>query len=227
MFHQVYCLGVAIPSLHESADNFRSILVSSLRRTGVYRSRNRTEAWSLKLPDMKELDPEDGARQHAAWLQWRSAEMAKRLAWCLFEYDNSLSTLTTKRGVTSLQELPDFLPCDECLWEAHSSGSWASMVSLTKKSLQGIPFRRLLRDLLSETPFSDNVSSWWKRCCAQAIARLLWDLKELENSLSNLFAVDSFLESQQVRRKNLLQCLKLLHDSATRPSRPDELVHLK
>ncbi|KIW22529.1 uncharacterized protein PV07_12407 [Cladophialophora immunda] len=226
MLHQVYGLGVGLPSIHESADNFRGILVLSLRRTGVYRSRNATDPWNLRVPDLAELDLEDNSRLEAAWLQWRTTEMAKRLAWCLFEYDNSLSCLTTKRGVVSLQELPDRLPCNECLWEAHSTRAWASMALLTENSLHGAPFRPVLRDLLNAKPIADKLSTWWKRCCAHTICRLLWDLKEVDNSISNLFAPDSLTESQKPLRRSLLHSLKILHDSATQPSRPDDLVHM-
>lgn len=195
---------------------------------GVYRSRNNTHSWRIDTPDMKELDFEDREQLEIAWLQWRKVEMAKRLAWCLFEYDNSLSTLTTKTGVTSLQELPDTLPCDESLWEAHSARAWASMTYLTKNTIQGTRFRPLLRELLNgRIPPSDKAPSWWKRCCAQAIARLLWDLREMDHSICDLFATDSFWKSQKLRRKSLLQILSLLHDAAYRPCRPDELVHMK
>ncbi|OAP55258.1 hypothetical protein AYL99_10231 [Fonsecaea erecta] len=226
MLHQVYGLGVGVPSVHESADNFRGILVLSLRRTGVYRSRNGTDPWNLRVPELAELDLEDSSRLEAAWLQWRTTEMAKRLAWCLFEYDNSLSCLTTKRGVVSLQELPDRLPCNECLWEAHSTRAWASMALLTENSLHGSPFRPVLRDLLNGKPIPDKLATWWKRCCAHTICRLLWDLKEVDNSISNLLAPDSLTESQKPLRRSLLQSLKVLHDSATQPSRPDDLVHM-
>ncbi|KAF1817166.1 hypothetical protein P152DRAFT_478193 [Eremomyces bilateralis CBS 781.70] len=226
LYHQVYCLGVAVPSLHERADNFRGILVQALRRTGVYRSINIADPWSLKVPSIEDLDPKDAAKLEFAWHQWRAAEMAKRLAWSVFEYDNSLSTLTTKRGVVSLQELPDRLPCDESLWEAQSAVAWASMASLTGHSLQGAPFRPLLREILNGKAISDNVPSWWKRCCAQTIARLFWNLKEMDNSILNLYALNSFTESQKPLRKYLFQSLKLLHDSAVRPSRPQDLVHV-
>ncbi|KIX96158.1 uncharacterized protein Z520_07936 [Fonsecaea multimorphosa CBS 102226] len=226
MLHQVYGLGVGVPSIHESADNFRGILVLSLRRTGVYRSRNATDPWNLGVPDLAELDLEDSSRLEAAWLQWRTTEMAKRLAWCLFEYDNSLSCLTTKRGVVSLQELPDRLPCNESLWEAHSIRAWASMALLTENTLHGAQFRPVLRELLNGKPTIDKLSTWWKRCCAHTISRLLWDLKEVDNSISNLFAPDSLTESQKPLRRSLLQSLKVLHDSATQPSRHDDLVHM-
>lgn len=202
-------------------------MVQALRRTGVYRSRNVTDPWNLKVPYLEDLNSKNVAQLESAWHQWRNAEMAKRLAWSMFECDNSLSTLTTKRGVVNIQELPDRLPCDESLWEAHSAVAWASMASLTKHSLQGTPFRPILREILNGKLVSDNTPSWWKRCCAQTISRLLWDLKEMDNSILHLYALESFTESQKPIRKYLLHSLKLLHDSAVRPYRPQDLVHVK
>lgn len=220
-------MGAVVPSLHESAENFREILVRILRRAGTYRSSGATDQRNWSVPDVNDLDHEDPAKLEAAWRQWRNAEMAKRLGWNVFEVDNSLSTLTAKRGTLNLQELPDHLPCDESLWEAHSAQAWASMASLSGFSLQGDLFRPRLREVLSEKLVTDNVSSWWKRCCAQAIVRLFWDLKEMDNSILSLFTPNSFSASQAQLRKYLFRALRRLHDSAARPSRPHDLIHVK
>lgn len=220
-------MGAIVPSLHESSENFREILVRILRRAGIYRSSGVTDHRSLDFPCLDDLDHQDDAKIEAAWQQWRNAEMAKRLGWSVFEVDNSLSTLTAKRGSLNLQELPDRLPCDESLWEAHSASAWASMASLSGLSLQGTAFRPILREVLSEKFVSDNVSSWWKRCCAQMIVRIVWDLKEMDNSIFNLFSPNSFNASQAHLRRYLFRSLRRLHDSAARPSRPHDLIHVK
>lgn len=228
ILQQVYCLGVAVPSLHETADNVRAIDAMILRKTGAYRSVNKSDVSSVEVPDIAQLDlSQSDEVLQALWMRWRQAELAKRLAWCLFEYDNTLATLTNKRSVTSLQELPDTLPCDESLWDASTARSWASVAFLTSHPLRGLSFRPLLRQLSNGIHMEDQSSGWWKRCLAQAIGRLLSDLKEVEGSVANLYAIDLRLESPIGRRKALLDSLTLLRDSARRPARPDELVHTK
>jgi hypothetical protein len=216
-----------VPSFNESAENLRGILVRILRRAGVYRSSTTIDQWSTDVPSSDELQRQDQYGIESAWNRWRKAEMAKRLAWSVFEYDNSLSTLTAKRCMVSLQELPERLPCNESLWEAHSALSWASMVGLTGHSLRGNAFRPRLRDVLNGRLELDTTASWWKRCCAQTIVRLFWDLKETDNSIVSLFSPASFSASQTALRKSLFRALEELHDSATTPSRPKELIYVK
>ncbi|KAF1816894.1 hypothetical protein P152DRAFT_445067 [Eremomyces bilateralis CBS 781.70] len=59
------------------------------------------------------------------------------------------------------------------------------------------------------------------------MARLFWNLKEMDDSILNLYALNSFTDSQKPLRKYLFQSPKLLHDSTVRPSRPQDLVHVK
>jgi hypothetical protein len=227
LYHLVYCMGAMIPSFNESAENLRGILVRILRRAGVYRSSTTVDQWSADVPSNDDLRHDDSRDLRLAWDRWCKAEMAKRLAWSVFEYDNSLSTLTAKRCMVSLQELPERLPCNESLWEAHSALSWASMIRLTGNSLQGNAFRPTLRDVLNGNLEMDSTALWWKRCCAQTIVRLFWDLKETDNSIVSLFSPTSFNASQTAFRKSLCTALERLQDSATTPSRPKELIYVK
>lgn len=51
---------------------------------------------------------------------------------------------------------------------------------------KGAPFYPTLRDVISEKIPPESLTSWGKRLCAQAMGRVLWDFKELEESVLNV-----------------------------------------
>lgn len=80
------------------------------------------------------------------------------------------------------------MPCAEALWEAPNAQAWASLLEsgtfvLSPYADKGAPFYPTLRDVISEKIPPESLTSWGKRLCAQAMGRVLWDFKELEESV--------------------------------------------
>lgn len=124
----------------------------------------------------------------ARWSSWRKQEELKRLAWSIFEYDCSFSTLSNRRGAITLNDISTRMPCAEALWEAPTAQAWASLLdsgAFTQSSFtdKGTRFYPTLRDVISEKISPETLTSWGKRLCAQAMGRILWDFKELEESV--------------------------------------------
>lgn len=179
----------------------------------------------LALNGVKGLD---ASTLEATWLDWVEKERKKRIAWSAFEYDCTLSTLTSKRGAFNIAELPARLPCMESMWEAHSAQSWASLLSFTSSPAAGLPFYAILRDIIAQKPVLGSVPPWAKRLCAQAIGRMLWDLREIEDACSpHILGLPSLVASHQETKRALLTSLTELHDSLSNPTCTSDIVNMK
>lgn len=178
--------------------------------------------------DYHELKQMDAAALEQAWNRWRDIEIEKRVAWSVFEFDCTLSTLTSKRGAFSLSELPTKLPCAESLWEAPSANAWASVASFSTSPPDGIPFYPLLRSIIARKIVSDSVPAWARRICVLVISRLLWDLRELEDASSpDVTGLSSLADSHKATRENLLTSLTALSDSLSRPACSYDVINMK
>lgn len=225
-FHQIHSLGSGNRRLYELADASRGLLVTSLRGLGILSSDR--EAQNSNDSGFSDLKRYTAAELEQAWLRWRDKETEKRVAWAVFEFDCTLSTMTGKRGTFSIAELPAKLPCSESLWEAHSAKAWASMISFATSPPDGVLFYPLLRDVLAHKPIANSNPAWAKRLCAQAVGRLLWDLKEIEDaSQPNILGLPSLAQSQKATRQRLLESLTLLHDSLSKPTSTAEVINMK
>ena len=212
--------------MYEIADASRGHLVTSLRGLGALKSELEQEnVHALEFENLKSLDTPS---LEAIWLRWRDKEMEKRVAWSIFEYDCTLSTLTSKRGAFSIAELPARLPCSESLWEAHSPQAWASMISFATGPANGFLLHPLLRDTIAHKSMLNAVPAWAKRICAQVISRLLWDLREIEDiSSPDIMGIPSLAAGHQETKRNLLQSLDELEASVTSPTCTSEITNMK
>lgn len=225
-FHQIYSLGTGNRRLYELADASRGLLVTSLRGLGVLLPESEHE--DSALLDYTNLKQLNAAALESKWLRWRDKEMEKRMAWSVFEFDCTLCTLTSKRGAFSIAELPARLPCSESVWEAHSSQAWASMLPFASSPATGLLFYPLLRDIIAQKPALAQVPAWAKRLCAQAIGRLLWDLREIEDaSTPSILGLPSLGRAHNETKTTLLKSLTALHDSLSRPTCTSDLVNMK
>ncbi|KAJ5587130.1 uncharacterized protein N7459_002895 [Penicillium hispanicum] len=223
--HQIYALGSGNRRLYELADASRGLLVTGLRELGVLSSDNeRNESHKIDFQSLKRMD--STALEHA-WNRWRDFELERRVAWSVFEFDCTLSTLTGKRGAFSISELPKRLPFSESLWEAPSANAWASVASFSTSPPSGIPFYPLLRNIISRKRVSDSAPAWAKRICALVITRLLWDLREMEDaSCSDVLGLPSLADSHKASRENLLTSLMVVNDSLSRPISNYEVINM-
>lgn len=154
--------------------------------------------------------------------------MQKRMAWSVFEYDCTLSTLTSKRGAFTMAELPARLPCSDSIWEAHSAQAWVSMLPFASSPATGLLFYPLIRDIIAQRAVLGPVPAWAKRLCAQAIGRLLLDLRELEEtSTPNILGLSSLRTANEETKMSLLNSLSAIHDSLSSPSSTSDLVNMK
>lgn len=195
----VYALGSGSHRLYDSADVSRSFLIGNARRIGLFsgtisppasspsstpNSPGQSNVEDTSLP----RDTNEPLPLEARWNTWRKQEELKRLAWSIFEYDCSFSTLSNRRGAITLNDISTSMPCAEALWEAPNAQAWAALLE-PKHSTQlpcaekGKLFYPTLRDVISEKVSPDNLTSWGKRLCSQAMGRILWDFKELEESV--------------------------------------------
>jgi hypothetical protein len=212
--------------LYEIADASRGLLLTSLRGLGVLASD--AERGEVNEVNPKDLRKMESSMLEATWLRWSRKEMQKRLAWSAFEYDCTLSTLTSKRGAFNVAELPARLPCAESLWEAHSSQAWASMISLTHSPPAGLSFYPLLRDFLAGKTGLKSVPAWGKRICAHVIGRMLWDLREIEDTASpDGLGLPSLAASHENTKVILLKSLERVHDSLSQPISTSDIINMK
>ncbi|KAI1288688.1 fungal-specific transcription factor domain-containing protein [Xylaria venustula] len=224
-FHQIYAMGTVNRRLYEIADASRGLLVTSLRGLGVLSSD--TEQADPSAFDSNQIRQLDTAALESAWLEWRNKELEKRLAWSIFEFDCTLSTLTSKRGTFRVAELPSRLPCSENLWEAHSAHAWAAMLPFTSSPPTEVPFFTILRGIMMNKRPPDYVPAWGKRLCAHAIGRMLHDLREIEDisSLESL-GLPSLATAHQETKKTLLKSLTLVQASLSHPVSTSDLVSM-
>lgn len=201
----IYSLGSGSHRLYDSADVSRSFLIGNARRIGLF-SGTVTPPCSSPSSAPNSPGPNSGLRGkptsediffsrsdssekvEVRWSAWRRQEELKRLAWSIFEYDCSFSTLSNRRGAITLNDISTRMPCAEALWEAPNAQAWASLLESGSFTLlpcadKGTPFYPTLRDVISEKISPESLTSWGKRLCAQAMGRILWDFKELEESV--------------------------------------------
>ncbi|KAK9248538.1 fungal-specific transcription factor domain-containing protein [Lipomyces tetrasporus] len=220
LLQNIHALGSGDKRLYEEADASRSYLVSNARSMGLFSPPPKETVFSVRGDESDE-------ELEKLWHAWRDEEMGKRLAWSVFEYDSSISTLSSRRGCMALNDLCNDMPCDERLWEAPTAREWAAYAfpAGQKNLARGLPFYPTLRDLIAGAISPDVVPNWGKRLCAQAMGRILWDFRELEDSaLSRILPVPPTDYSQS--KETLLRALMYLHDSMTDPYNILDMVHM-
>lgn len=124
---------------------------------------------------------------NARWLAWCDQERRKRVAWAIFSYDSSFSTLSNRRGDISLTDIKARLPCEEKMWEAPTALAWAAILPPASApnaclAYRGMRFFPTLRDVIAGKLSPKELPSWGKELCAWALARMLWDFKEMEQT---------------------------------------------
>lgn len=203
----------------------RGVLIGSLRGLGLLSCRP-TSPEIGNLADSSLLS--DVLDVKADWLAWIAQETETRLAWASFEYDCSLCTLTSRRGVVDLSELPSKLPSSDCLWEAPSADAWLALRTRLGSVSLGPSLSSLLHGLVNGTHMSEHISSWSKRLCGQVLGRLLWDLRQIEIlSKSDFFCLPSLSSGQQQSKASLLRGLDYLLTTLNNPTSTSDLVSYK
>ncbi|KAK9240298.1 fungal-specific transcription factor domain-containing protein [Lipomyces kononenkoae] len=220
LLQNIHALGSGDKRLYEEADASRSYLVSNARSMGLFSPPPKETVFSVR-------GDESAEQLERLWHAWRDEEMGKRLAWSVFEYDSSISTLSSRRGCMALNDLCNDMPCDERLWEAPTAREWAAYAFPPGQNTlaRGLPFYRTLRDLIAGAISPDVVPNWGKRLCAQAIGRILWDFRELEDSALSRILPDPPTDYSQ-SKETLLRALIYLHDSMTDPYNILDMVHM-
>ncbi|KEF59378.1 uncharacterized protein A1O9_04222 [Exophiala aquamarina CBS 119918] len=220
-FHHLYSLGLGNRRLYELAEASRSTMLASLRGMGVLSDSVASEDKDTVSSQVKHLHI---AELERAWQEWREKEAKLRVAWTVFEFDCTIATMTGKRGVFSLNELPPRLPCSDSLWEAPTAKTWASILAFNN---QPGAFYPLFQNLMASNTPPRSLPAWSKRLLAQALSRLHTDLKELEDcSMPSMLGLASLAESQRTSRKRMLAALSSLHDSLSAPKSTTEIVSM-
>lgn len=111
----VYALGAGNKKLFEMTDATRSYLINACRNLGLFttssaRSPPARQRSPSEDPFLPPSDTSDAEKLQQHWLSWRNEEFKKRLAWCVFECDSSISVLTNRRGNIALEDLCLTLP---------------------------------------------------------------------------------------------------------------------
>src|SRR5436305_715928 len=108
----VYAVGSGNRQLFEVADASRSLLINSSRSMGLFSSSSAVRTQNLTTTSSASDDPYlpvngilDDEKLQERWLAWRDDEADKRLAWCIFEYDCSISTLSNRRGNIAFNDM--------------------------------------------------------------------------------------------------------------------------
>lgn len=225
----LYAMGSGSTSLYDAADVSRSVIIGNARRIGLFSGiiNSPTSSSPSSAPESPSIRPANGAhtpgekyrsdRQDSAadlearWHEWRDKEGLKRLAWGIFEYDSSFSTLSNRRGAITISDITIRIPCSESLWEASTPGAWQDQLD-TEDESRNQPFYHTLKSIISGRFDTKTLSSWGKRLFAQAMGRIMWDFKELEESVLSLASVGTSFKPQ---KEMLLRCLMRLCESAT------------
>ncbi|KAG0134894.1 hypothetical protein HOY82DRAFT_480860 [Tuber indicum] len=189
----VYALGSGSHRLYDCADVSRSALIGSARQIGLFSGRvsppSSSPGSTRGSPNPRTTRDEDSHSEEeieVRWRRWYVKEKLRRLAWSIFEYDCSFSTLSNRRGAINLNDISTRMPCAEALWQAPTAQAWGAILEsgvLPPGAEKGTPFYPTLRDVISGKMSPENLTSWGRRLCAQAIGRILWDFKELEESV--------------------------------------------
>lgn len=162
------------------------------------------------------------------WQRWITRESGRRAAWAAFEYDCSLCTLTSRRGIVDLSELPPFLPCAESTWDASSAQAWFALQSRIGPSNTSSRLSTILRLALAGRDIPSSVGCWAKRLCSQVMGRLLWDLKQLEVVATPDFCgLGSLVTAHQESKRSLLKGLSNLAESLASPLSTSDLISYK
>lgn len=224
--HQIYALGSGNRRLYELADASRGLLATGLRELGVLSS---DAAQSDSIPcDFQPLKKMDPSTLERAWNRWRDTEFERRVAWSVFEFDCTMSTLTSKRGALSISELPIKAPCLENLWEAPSANAWASVASFSTGIQSDISFYPLLQNIIAQRDIRNVTPAWAKRLCSLVISRFLGDLREIEEiSSSKVLGLSSLVDVHKKTRENLLASLSGMSNSFSRPTCMNEMANIK
>ncbi|KAF4498458.1 Vegetative incompatibility HET-E-1 [Fusarium agapanthi] len=175
--YQIYSLGSGKRQLYQNADRSRGLLIGGLRGIGLLNPRS-----SITLSQEHETSrgSEDDRVLANDWKNWIKMESGRRAAWAAFEYDCSLCTLTSRRGIVDLSELPSELPCPESMWNATSARAWFALMSRLGQDDSRPNLSKVLKQALAGRELQSSLGSWAKRLCAQVIGRLLWDLWQIE-----------------------------------------------
>ena len=226
----LYAMGSGSTSLYDAADVSRSVIIGNARRIGLFSGTINTPTSSSpsSAPASPTIRPANGSHTHgerhrsdrqdsteadieARWHEWRDKEGLKRLAWGIFEYDSSFSTLSNRRGAITISDITIRIPCSESLWEAPTAALWSESVEREVEA-RNQPFYHTLKCIISGRFDTKTLSSWGKRLFAQAMGRIMWDFKELEESVLSLASVDT---SFKPKKEMMLRCLMRLCESAT------------
>jgi hypothetical protein len=227
----LYAMGSGSTSLYDAADVSRSIIIGNARRIGLFSgainsspTSSSTASSNPPSPALRPVDTRQGRgpthdrdRQESPlletrWHEWREKEGLKRLAWGIFEYDSSFSTLSNRRGAISLSDVTIRIPCSESLWSAPDAATWNARLA-HEPHIRGFAFYPTIKGILVGRFDAKLLTSWGKRLCAQAMGRIMWDFKELEESVLSVgnFGAASFKPQKEL----LLRSAMRVCESAT------------
>lgn len=162
------------------------------------------------------------------WKSWISREAGRRAAWAAFEYDCSLCTLTSRRGIVDLSELPNFLPCADYIWSATSAQAWYALQSRLDANTINPSLSKMLRLALAGRELPSALGFWAKRLCSQVIGRLLWDIKQLEvMAMPEYCGLGTLISAQRDSKASLLKGFNTLMESLSAPLSTSDLISYK
>lgn len=189
----MYAMGSGSTSLYDAADISRSTLIGNARRIGLFNTApgEPTHSAPPSSPGTGSPNrPTPPADLESHWKEWRDREALKRLAWSIFEYDSSFSTLSNRRGAIIISDITINVPCSDALWDAPNAEAWQHLCQSGDHDPYGQPFYKSLKDVIAGRLEAEKLTAWGKRICAQAIARIMWDFKEMENSIISVGAYE-------------------------------------
>lgn len=162
------------------------------------------------------------------WRSWISKESGRRAAWAAFEYDCSLCTLTSRRGIVDLSELPAFLPCADYIWSAASAQAWYALQARLGSNNISPLLSKMLRLALAGKELPSELGFWAKRLCSQVIGRLLWDIKQLEViAMPEYCGLGSLIAAHRDSKASLLKGFNTLVESLSAPLSTSDLISYK
>ncbi|KAF5579560.1 uncharacterized protein FSUBG_13596 [Fusarium subglutinans] len=220
--YQIYSLGSGKRQLYQNADRSRGLLIGGLRGIGLLDPRS-----SITLSQEHETSrgSEDDRVLANDWKTWIKMESGRRAAWAAFEYDCSLCTLTSRRGIVDLSELPSELPCPESMWNATSARAWFALMSRLGQDESRPNLSKVLKQALAGRELPSSLGSWAKRLCAQVIGRLLWDLWQIEVvAMPEYLGLGSIVAAHQDTKRSLLKGLNNLVESLSSPASTSDLT---
>lgn len=228
----LYAMGSGSTSLYDAADVSRSVIIGNARRIGLFSgtiNSTPTSSSPSSTPGSPTIRPSNGrftpnnertqaqdrlnaSSLEARWREWREKEGMKRLAWGIFEYDSSFSTLSNRRGAITISDITIGIPCSELLWEAPTATAWEALLA-HEPDVRKLLFYRTLKGIISGEFDAKILTSWGKRLCAQAMGRIMWDFKELEESVLSVSPIGAayFKPHKEI----LLQCMMRVCESST------------